>query len=259
LRSSSISFERRDLLPIALLGIVQFGVLVALLNFGLQFVPSARAALIFATTPLLTILFAAALRYERFTLSKTLGVALTILGVGLAFGERVVQGGSTSTEWIGELAVLASAACAAVCSVLYQPYLRKYPTLGVSALAMLSSLGFLGILAAGEGFFNTMPPSPRFSGAGWLAVLFIGVSSGIGYYLWLWALNRTTPTKVTIFLALSPLAASILGALWLAEDVSATFAAGLGCVGVGLWLATQEVKLRRVAHAIRAPRGGRTS
>src|SRR5689334_13313265 len=65
LGSASLSFERRDLLPIALLGIVQFGVLVTLLNLGLQFVPSARAALIFATPPLLTMLFAAALRYER--------------------------------------------------------------------------------------------------------------------------------------------------------------------------------------------------
>jgi drug/metabolite transporter (DMT)-like permease len=228
------------------------------LNYGLQFVPSARAALIFATTPLLTMLFAAVLRYERLTLPKSLGVVLTIVGVGLALGEQVVQSGSTSTEWVGELAVLASAACAAVCTVLYRPYLRKYPTLGVSALAMLASLGFLAVLAAREGFFTAMP---HFTGAGWLAVLFIGVSSGVGYYLWLWALNHTTPTKVTIFLALSPLAASVWGALWLAESVSATFVAGLGCVGIGLWLATQEVRARWAAHAIRirAPRGSRTS
>lgn len=92
LLSRHVRFERRDILPIALLGIVQFGILVALLNYGLQFVPSARAALIFATTPLLTMLFAAALRYERMTLVKSLGVTLTILGVGLALGEQVVQG-----------------------------------------------------------------------------------------------------------------------------------------------------------------------
>src|SRR5207245_7661789 len=42
-------FERRDLLPIGLLGITQFGILIALLNYGLRFIPSARAALIFDT------------------------------------------------------------------------------------------------------------------------------------------------------------------------------------------------------------------
>src|SRR5262249_61387278 len=47
-------FAARDLAPIAALGIMQFGVLIALLNYGLRSVPSARAALIFATLPLLT-------------------------------------------------------------------------------------------------------------------------------------------------------------------------------------------------------------
>ena len=37
-------FARRDLLPIGLLGIAQFGLLIALLNYGLRFIPSARAA-----------------------------------------------------------------------------------------------------------------------------------------------------------------------------------------------------------------------
>jgi drug/metabolite transporter (DMT)-like permease len=68
-------------------------------------------------------------------------------------------------------------------------------------------------------------------------VAFIGVSSGVGYYLWLWALNNTTPTRVTVFLALSPVTATILGALFLAEASSPTSLLGLGCVALGLWLA----------------------
>ena len=46
--SARVRFERQDIAPVALLGIVQFGILIALLNYGLKFVPSARAALIFA-------------------------------------------------------------------------------------------------------------------------------------------------------------------------------------------------------------------
>jgi hypothetical protein len=37
-------FERRDLLPIGLLGVTQFGVVVCLLNFALQHISSARVA-----------------------------------------------------------------------------------------------------------------------------------------------------------------------------------------------------------------------
>jgi drug/metabolite transporter (DMT)-like permease len=237
--SGRIRFERRDLLPIGLLGIAQFGILVALLNYALKFIPSARAALIFATMPLLTMMLATALGYERLTFAKALGVTLTIVGVGFALGEKAVQPGGVTNGWIGELAVFASAFTGAICSVFYRPYLRKYPTLPVSAFAMLASVGFLAVLAAGEGFFSSLP---RFTTGGWLAVCFIGISSGTGYYLWLWALNHTTPTKVTVFLALSPITATALGAVCLAEKISTTFLVGLICVAFGLWLAHWQAR-----------------
>ena len=229
-------FARRDLLPIALLGITQFGILIVLLNYGLRFIPSGRAALIFSTLPLLTLVLAAALGHERLTVPKILGVLLTIAGVGLALGEKAIQEGGAH-EWVGELAVFASALCGAVCSVLYRPYLRTYPALGVSAFAMLASVGFLAVLAAGEGFFASVP---RFNRGGWLAIAFIGVSSGVGYYLWLWALGRAPATQVTVFLALSPITAVWLGALLLAEKISTMSALGLALVAVGLWLAHRQ-------------------
>ena len=237
LLTARVRFERRDLLPIGLLGITQFGILIALLNYALQFIPSARAALIFSTLPLLAMLLATALGHERLTVAKILGVLLTITGVGFAIGEKAVAPSGEVREWVGELAVFASALSGAVCSVLYRPYLRKYPTLQVSALAMLASVVFLAALASGEGFFRSLP---HFTAAGWLAVIFIGVASGIGYYLWLWALNHATPTRVTVFLALSPVTAAGLGALLLGERLSMLSALGLGCVALGLWLAHRQ-------------------
>jgi drug/metabolite transporter (DMT)-like permease len=223
-------FARRDLLPLALLGITQFGILIALLNYGLRVIPAGRGALIFATTPLLAMGLAAALGQERLTRAKAAGVLLTIAGVGLAVGEPALPG----SGWAGELAVLGSALSAAVCSVLYRPYLRKYPTLRVSAFAMLAAIAFLVVPAAGEGFFAT---PPRFTAGGWAAVGFIGVGSGAGYALWLWALRHATPTRVTVCLALSPLVAAGLGALFLGEAITARSGGGLAAVVLGLWLA----------------------
>jgi drug/metabolite transporter (DMT)-like permease len=226
------NFARRDLAPIAVLGIVQFGVLIWLLNYGLRFIPSGRAALIFSAFPLLTMLLAAALGQEKLTGVKSLGVLATILGVGLALGEKAA--GATTDGWTGEIAVFASALCGATCAVLYRPYLRKYPTLPVSALAMLASVVFLAGPALGEGFFSH---APGLSIGGWFAVAFVGVSSGLGYFLWLWALANTTPTRATVFLSLSPVAAMLLGAIFLDETVTALALIGLGFVALGLWLA----------------------
>jgi drug/metabolite transporter (DMT)-like permease len=209
-------FARRDLLPIALLGIAQFGLLIALLNYGLRVVPSARAALIFATFPLLTMVIAAALGHERLSTGRTVGVVLTVAGVAVALGEKAAGSPAASNDWIGEAAVLASALCGAACSAL-PALLARYPALPVSAFAMLASVGFLAVLAAPEGFFGALP---RFSAGGWLAVVFTGAGSGIGYYLWLWALHHASATEVTVFLALSPITAAWLGALVLGEETS---------------------------------------
>ena len=239
LSRSRPNFARRDLIPIALLGVAQFGILIALLNFGLRSVPAARAALIFATFPLLTSLIAAALGRERLTPWKLSGVLLTIVGVGLALGDKTLQRGLAADAWVGELAVLASALCGAFCSVLYRPYLEKYPTLPVGALAMLASVAFLIPLAAGEGFFAA---PPGFTPIGWMAVAFIGLGSGGGYYLWLWALSHATPTRVTAFLALSPVTAAALGAWLLGEPVTRLAALGLAAVAAGLALAHLDSK-----------------
>jgi drug/metabolite transporter (DMT)-like permease len=213
-------------------------VVVGLLNYALQYIPAGRAALIFATAPLLTMLIATGLGYERITAAKVVGVLLTVLGVALALGVQVLQPGTTANSWIGELAVLGSAFSAATCSVLYRKYLGRYPALQISALAMLASVLFLVCLAAPEGFFSGLP---HLNTVGWLAVIYMGLGSGLGYYLWLWALGRTTPTRVTVFLAFSPLTATFLGAVVLSEAVSLAAIGGLICVVIGLWLVHWQV------------------
>lgn len=235
LRARRVRFVRRDLLPIALLGMTQFGIVIALVNYALEVMPAARVALVFATLPLQTMLIAALFRQESLTLLKSLGVVLTLLGVGLALGQKALTG-ETGT-WTSEALVLLSALAAALCTVCYRPYLRKYPALQVSSFGMTASVLFLGLLAIREGFFLSLP---SFTPLGWLAVVFIGVSSGLGYYLWLWALNHTTPTKVTIFLALNPLTATFLGALLLGEQPSLLLITGLTCVVLGLGVAHYE-------------------
>jgi len=106
---------------------------------------------------------------------------------------------------------------------------------------MFASVGFL---AAAAGLEGSLSYSFHFTVSGWMAVLFIGASSAIGYYMWLWALGHTSPTRVTVFLSLSPITSAALGALLLGEPISAWFIAGLISVILGLWLAHRPLKER---------------
>ena len=222
----------RDLVGIAGLGIVQFGILIALLNLGLQRIGSAEAALVFSLFPLLTMLFSAALGRERITPKLAAGVLVTIVGVALSLVPRLGANHGAA----GVLAVFGAAVLGAVCSVLYRPYLRSYPTVPVSAAAMLASVLFLAVAALPEHWPARLA---GFSATAWGAIAFVGVSSGIGYFLWLYALKHEAPTRVTVFLALNPPTAALLGWLLLGEPVHPLVYAALVLVAAGLWLATR--------------------
>jgi drug/metabolite transporter (DMT)-like permease len=233
-RAASKSIAK-DLAAMAALGIGQFGVLIALLNAGLQHIAAAQAALIFSLFPLLTLVLAAALGRERITTRLLGGVLLSIAGVAMSLAPKL--GAPQAGHWWGELSVVCAAATGALCSVLYRPYLQRYPTVPVSAFAMLSSVLVLAVLALGEGWPGRVA---HFSAQAWAAIGFIGLSSGIGYFLWLYALKHESPTRVTVFLALNPVTAALLGWGLLGEVLHPAALAALALIGAGLWLATRD-------------------
>ncbi len=225
----------RDFAAMAALGILQFGVLIALMNYGLRHIGAAQASLIFSLAPLLTLLLSAALGRERVTWPLLLGVAISIAGVALALTPKLQ--GTHAGHWWGEAAVAASALVGAACSVLYRPYLMRYPTIPVSAFAMLASVIVLALFALTEQWPAHIT---TFNAPAWVAMLFIGLASGVGYFWWLYALKHESPTRVTVFLALNPVTAALLGWLVLGEPLHATAWGALVLIAVGLWLATRR-------------------
>ncbi len=224
-----------DVLAMAALGLGQFAVLIALLNFGLQRVGAAQAALIFSLFPLLTLLLSAVLGREPISARLLLGVVLSITGVALSMAPKLSHLGGN--VWWGEFAVLGSACVGALCSVFYRPYLQRYPTLNVSTFAMLASVLFLALLALQEDWpSRVLTVQPQ----SWAIVAFIGASSGIGYFLWLYALKHESPTRVTVFLALNPLTAALLGTLLLHEAMDGWLLGAIVFIATGLWLATRH-------------------
>lgn len=224
----------RDLVAMAALGIGQFGLLIALLNWGLATVPAAQAALIFSLFPLLTMLLGAWSGREEISGRLLAGVLLSIGGVALAQAPKLAA--AHSGHWWGELAVLASALVGAACTVMYRPYLQRYPTLPVSTYAMSASVFVLAVLALGESWPQRVT---GFSAGAWAVVAFIGVASAVGYFWWLYALKHESPTRVTVFLALNPVTAAVLGDVFLGESLHAASLAGIGLIFAGLWLATR--------------------
>lgn len=199
-------FAWRDAIAVAGLGILQFAVLIVLLNIALESLSAATCALIFSTMPLVTLCLAVALRKETFSALRLAGLLLAVAGVAVllrATLQHETVGGSDS----GALAALVGATLiGAVCSMLYRPYLRRYAALPTSALAMLAAVVFLLVLCVA----TSQPLAPSLNAVQWANVGFIGMASGAGYFCWLWALSQLDASRVVAFQALGPITAATI-------------------------------------------------
>jgi drug/metabolite transporter (DMT)-like permease len=236
---AAIKFKKNDVLAIAALGVGQFAVLVLLLNLGLQRIGAAQTALVFSLFPLLTLFLSALCGRERVTAALLFGVLLSVAGVALALAPKLAGPAAAAhhADWWGEAVVFASACIGAACSVLYRPYLQRYPTLPLSGISMLAAVCSLLVMA---GVSGALAPLAAMSAGAWWVVLGIGVFSAMAYLWWLYALKHESPTRVTVFLALNPVTAGLLGHWFLAEPLTSSALAAMALIALGLWLATRR-------------------
>ena len=80
-----------------------------------------------------------------------------------------------------------------------------------------------------------------FGPAQWAAALYLGALAGaLGFYLWVYALERTTPTRVANTITVSPIAAALLAAVLVGEPIGVSLLIGIAAVGAGIWIASTE-------------------
>ena len=79
---------------------------------------------------------------------------------------------------------------------------------------------------------------PALDPVGWAAMLYLGVVGGaLTFYLWVFALGRTTPTRVAISVTVNPAVAALFGMPALGEPLGWPLLAGLAAVAAGIGVA----------------------
>ena len=234
-RTRQLAMPRRDVVALAVLGALFFGVFPWSFSAALVYLPASRVALILATMPLVTLVISRMRGVESFTWPLIGGQVLAFMGLWLALGQPHGVDGKQDEVWLGLALMAVTVLCGALFNVFSRPYLLRYPPLHVSALTMAAGTLFLLPIAIADGRLSMLP---SFTPAGWMALGFLGTFGGaLGFSLWIWALQRSTPSRVAVFIALNPVTATLLGALLMHERVTPMFVAGLVCVLGGIFLA----------------------
>jgi drug/metabolite transporter (DMT)-like permease len=209
--------DPRDWRLVAGTGVLLLGVNYALLNWGIQFISSGLTAVLQASTPAFSLLFAHVLRAgERITGRKVAALAMGIAGVGVVFSNQLEVAGPAALK--GSVAVVAGAVCVALAYVLMKKHgTHLHPSVITSGqmLAALVPVTFYAVVVEGN------PLEIRWSRSALGAVLYLALAGSIaGAWLNYWLLKRTSATNLLLMGLVEPLVAVALGAVVLGETMS---------------------------------------
>lgn len=224
---------KRDWLGATGLGLLFFFVFPFLFNLSLHYTTSARGALSLSTLPLVTMLVAALLRVERPSPKKLLGVSIAMAGVAMALSSSTKE--APPMAWRGDLLMFAAAFCMAFYTVGSRSYVARSGPIPFTAFGMgIGSVCLIGVSVFNGGMAQLAALQP----AQWCAALYLAVIGGAAiFFLWAFAISRTTPTLVAISITVNPITASLFGLVVLDESIEPSLVFGLFAVLAGIVIA----------------------
>jgi drug/metabolite transporter (DMT)-like permease len=236
----------RDVLLLAVTGVLSFSLNYGLVFWGEQYISSGLAALLQSTLPAFGLIIAHYyLPGERMTLPKIAGVTLGVIGVGVIFSNQLQVSGPKAL-W-GSAALVLSAFCAAYANVLVKAYgLNLQPSVLAAGQMMFGLIPLLLVGISTEGNPLHFHWTPRaFIALGYLAV----VGSVIAFLLYYWLVQHMQVTKSMLIALVTPVVAVILGMLVLDERLTWRTLAGGAMIICGIGLIVVRRRRRVEAEA----------
>ncbi|MFB9390247.1 DMT family transporter [Streptomyces coeruleoprunus] len=216
----------------ALLGLVLSGVFL-LETYGVVHTSATNAGLIISLTMILTPLGEAALTRTRPPRAFLAAAALSVLGVVL-----LTQGGGFTTPSTGDLLMLLAALVrtAHVLAMARIRSVRDADALSLTTVQLGAAVAVFAVLAAVPGTGGAAPWTVAigFGPREWAGLLFLSVLCTLfAFFVQMWAVRRTSPSRVSLLLGTEPLWAAGAGILVAGEHLGPAGLAGAALVLAG--------------------------
>jgi drug/metabolite transporter (DMT)-like permease len=132
----------------------------------------------------------------------------------------------------------AATLCMALYNVWSRPFIQRSSALGFLTAGMAVGGGALILISGLSGGARQIA---QFGAGDWIAALYLAAGGGaLAFFLWVYALQHASPTRVANTMAVNPLVAALLAAFLLGEPLTFNLAAGLAAVFAGIFVATTE-------------------
>ena len=235
----------KSLLGALVYGALGFTAFYALGYWALLQLSAGVAAVVLASVPLLTLIFASLHRVERFHVRGLLGATLAILGIGVLMSGP----GEGDVAPLPLVAAVGAATAAAESGVVLKLFPPSHPV-ATNAVGMGAASLFLLLFSASFGE-PWMVPSESST---WAALGYLVILGSVGLFgLYLFTLKRWTASGVSYIFVLMPIVAGVGGSLLLGEPITITLVLGGAIVMTGVYVGA----LSGSRSARRAPAGSK--
>jgi drug/metabolite transporter (DMT)-like permease len=237
--------DRRDLLRLAVLGMLGIAANQTLFLYGLRYTTAINATILVSTVPVFTVLGSVLTGREPPSAFKFAGIALAGLGTIYLIGpDRISLAPDVA---LGNALIVLGMVCYAAYFLYSGSVVGRYGPITVSFYVML--FASFGVLPFGLMAMRSMQLS-TISGTVWLWVGYIVVFPTIVTYLLnIWALQRVSSNLVAVYIYLQPLFAAAVAPLVLRGERLTVRAAAAGLaifVGLGLVIMAELRQQREI-------------
>lgn len=224
---------RRDVIGLLLIGMIGNGLYQLFFVHGVARTRAGNAALIVAAAPAFIALFARVRGLERVRRLTLVGIALSVLGVGLVIAGSARPSNGEVTL-LGSMLVFFGVICWSVYTILLQPYTKRIDVARLSAITMVG--GAVPLLIASTPALIATDWSIVGLG-GWLALFYSSViSMGVAYYFWYRGLRVLGPTRTAVYANLQPIIALAVAWAFLSEVPTIFQGVGAATIVAGVFL-----------------------
>jgi drug/metabolite transporter (DMT)-like permease len=205
---------------------------------GLNRTSVSHSALIIGIGPMFVLLIAATIGLERITLRKILGMAIALAGVAVlanqASGGRATASGETQATLAGDAATAVASVLFSMFSVYGKNATERYSTVAVNGFAYMSAAVLLAPIVVWQARDFSFA---HVSGAAWSSLVYMALfPSAICYLIYYYALTRISASRVSAFIYLEPLIATIMAVAFLGERVTTPLVASGTVIFTGIYL-----------------------
>jgi len=206
-----IRFTKRDFWGIVGIGCLGLGIFQVLFPIGIDETSASLGGILMATMPIHVVVLSLVFGLERPRLKAIFGILLTIGGLVLITFASHQPEAATQTTLKGIIFVVAAEFGYAINTTFLRPYMKRYPPLQITGLAMaVSVLIYLGV------FFKDMRSIvvSEVDSIAWPCALYSGlIAFLLANILWNYAIKNIGSTKVSVYGNLPPVIVTILSAI----------------------------------------------